>query len=589
MIKSLLAHPYSHYILLILFFFLSAYSLSSRPFVTKGEGREAVVIKSMQQQNNYILPLRNFDELPSKPPLFHQLSSALVFTTASLGLSPEFQYRLTSLLCAILLLAVTFIVTKKHSSTNIAVLSALLLLSAFGFSKNSSHARVDMCFALFYGLGMFSLFSLIKSYLGENRLSLKHLITCSAILCLSVLSKGPFGLILPMASITLFCFTHLLIQNTTENLKLSTIRKSIFSTVGKLPYLPLVLIFIVSAMLASIWYYAAYSLHGEEFLNVQVYKENLSRIKGTQAVGHLRPFYFSLIYLFAGLAPVSLLLPIAFIRIIKRFHRLKNDQFFILCLCWLITLFAAVTISSSKRIVYLLPAYPAACILIAYSLVNLQEFKCRISEKIFSIPLAISGILLGMFSIILASVAFSHNLLNMLTQQAAKSLKPKVFIDVLASVQSVADQPISLLFLIISTAALVYSSKYFSRGKVRESITALSLATILIGSFVNLYVLPSVFNNKSPVNIARKATSILKNSEDLWIYDNDLYSLSFYVDPYIKPLRDFSVLKHGTKILISSKKMVELDELGYKYEIMSKSSKYNANGRDKVFLLSIVK
>src|SRR5512139_4037316 len=46
------------------------------PFYTKGEAREAVLVQAMRAEGNYVLPLRNGDEIPSKPPLFHWLAAA---------------------------------------------------------------------------------------------------------------------------------------------------------------------------------------------------------------------------------------------------------------------------------------------------------------------------------------------------------------------------------------------------------------------------------------------------------------------------------------------------------------------------------
>src|SRR5207253_10508733 len=45
------------------------------PFYTKGEPREALVVQTIVRGEAFVLPMRNGNELPSKPPLFHWLGA----------------------------------------------------------------------------------------------------------------------------------------------------------------------------------------------------------------------------------------------------------------------------------------------------------------------------------------------------------------------------------------------------------------------------------------------------------------------------------------------------------------------------------
>ena len=58
---------------LLLFF----WGLGAVPFYTRGEPREAVVVWEICSTGEWILPLRNGTEIPSKPPLFHWLGALL--------------------------------------------------------------------------------------------------------------------------------------------------------------------------------------------------------------------------------------------------------------------------------------------------------------------------------------------------------------------------------------------------------------------------------------------------------------------------------------------------------------------------------
>ena len=48
--------------------------LGDVPFYTKGEPREGLVVWEMTHGGGHVLPLRNGNEIPSKPPFFHWLA-----------------------------------------------------------------------------------------------------------------------------------------------------------------------------------------------------------------------------------------------------------------------------------------------------------------------------------------------------------------------------------------------------------------------------------------------------------------------------------------------------------------------------------
>src|SRR5712692_9513069 len=62
-------------------FVLYFWDLGHAPFFDKQEPREALVVWEINHSGNWILPLRNGNEIPSKPPLYHWLA-ALVSRSA---------------------------------------------------------------------------------------------------------------------------------------------------------------------------------------------------------------------------------------------------------------------------------------------------------------------------------------------------------------------------------------------------------------------------------------------------------------------------------------------------------------------------
>ena len=62
-------------LILAICLFLFFRGLGASPFYDKQEAREALVIWEMHHSGNWILPLRNGNEIPAKPPFFHWLGA----------------------------------------------------------------------------------------------------------------------------------------------------------------------------------------------------------------------------------------------------------------------------------------------------------------------------------------------------------------------------------------------------------------------------------------------------------------------------------------------------------------------------------
>ena len=123
-----------------------SYYLGQRVVYARGEGREGLIIKSMIEQHNYVLPLRGGIDIPSKPPMFHWL---LVLTYKISGHLDGFSLRFPSAFASSATILLAFIFTNLYYNMNVSVLTVLILSSALEFSRNASNARVDMCFTFF--------------------------------------------------------------------------------------------------------------------------------------------------------------------------------------------------------------------------------------------------------------------------------------------------------------------------------------------------------------------------------------------------------------------------------------------------------
>src|SRR5262245_4922310 len=52
-------------------------NLGSTPFYDKGESREALVVRDIVLNGNWIFPLKVGQQIPSKPPLFHWVGASV--------------------------------------------------------------------------------------------------------------------------------------------------------------------------------------------------------------------------------------------------------------------------------------------------------------------------------------------------------------------------------------------------------------------------------------------------------------------------------------------------------------------------------
>jgi len=329
--------------------------------------REALVVKDMIEQNNYILPLRNSAEIPSKPPLFHWIAAAVSGDHAT-----EFSVRFPSPLFAVISL-VAFTALLLRLGIN-PIFSVLICASAFEWMRTSGGARVDMAFSATLILTFISLFELLT----EKSPTLAWRIVYSTLLVLgfagAILSKGPAGGIIPLAISGLFFVPEFF-----RDYKKGLIRAALI-----VPAL------IVGSCLAAWWYSEAYKIGGQRFLDVQLFKENLSRLTGDGKfeVGHEKPFFMGPVELIVAFLPWSLALPL----VIKDAFSARGYQsgtFRRFCIVVVGSFLVICSVASSKRPVYFLPVFPFLAYLVSESL--------RFKEVLFK---KVSLIILGGYAIV---------------------------------------------------------------------------------------------------------------------------------------------------------------------------------------------
>lgn len=375
-------------------------------FSTKGEPREASVAVSMLETGNYVLPKAYANEFAYKPPMAHWMMA--IFSLPQ-GHVSEFSARLPSALAFIVLITMVLIFFgKRLSKFHEVFIAALLLITCVEIHRAAMTTRVDMLLTTFIVAGLFQL------YRWEEKLELKGLpVLIPVLLGCAALTKGLVGIVLP-----LFVFGVYLLM----------LRKySLLSIIKALIYIG-----IPSLFLPMLWYIAAWKQGGDDFLNV-VIGETFGRFfhfrvaAASYELGHENGVWYNFMTLFAGFIPWSVLFVFSlfgmklhkpqksFKEILKGWWNaiLLMDKVRLFSLVSLVCIIFFYSIPSSKRSVYLMPAYPFIALFLAQYLLYLVEYRTKVT-RVFAtflasvVSLVLVGLLFTMIGLINPERIVSH-------------------------------------------------------------------------------------------------------------------------------------------------------------------------------------
>ena len=303
------------------------------PFYDKQEAREALVVWEIIHSGNWILPLRNGVEIPSKPPLYHWLAALTAKSTHQLD---EFTVRFPSAFLGTLGVLLTYLTGAILWGRSAGLVAALILSTSIEWRQAAKVARVDM--TLTFVLLCAFLFFFYSYRTGGGR---KKAIILGLILGLATLAKGPLGFVVPGFAYLLFLWVQR---------DLSFVRRlHPFLLVG------------TCAVVAGSWYALALWQGGQSFLEV-VIKENFSTTVGQEA-GHPHPFFSYILFFFQNMAPWSLfVIPLA-VSLYRSRRQLAQEQL-LYFVVWFGAVFIFFSAATQKRPVYILSLYPAVALLL---------------------------------------------------------------------------------------------------------------------------------------------------------------------------------------------------------------------------------
>ncbi|MCF7847338.1 MAG: glycosyltransferase family 39 protein [Kiritimatiellales bacterium] len=319
-------------------------ALNARHLWKPDEPRVAGIAREMLLTGEWVEPRLNGSPFLEKPPLYFWLDALSI---KAFGTTP-LAAKLPSAAAAVVgILAVYGAMRFMRYSAFTSALAGVVLATSAQYWRNGRKCLVDMLVCMFITVAMAALLPLLKK--EKVRQKILFWILFIAALAGALFSKGLAGVAIPCVAIFFILIYH------------DGVRRKITYPNWLLIGMGVLLAFIP----VSIWLWKLYLHSGWDAFYTVTWINNIGRFTGTQ-VDHAAPFYYYLKKLPETGQPWTVLLPVAVfyhLRLVKqnqpgRFHS-------VFMLCWFLMPLLLLSAASGKRIIYLLPLFPPAAMLIA--------------------------------------------------------------------------------------------------------------------------------------------------------------------------------------------------------------------------------
>ena len=344
-------------LLLILSALMFLPGIWSLPVTDRDEARYAQASRQMIESGDYV-NIRLQDEPRYKKPVgIYWLQSASV---RLFGKPEEIAaYRYPSVLAAIVAVLATFRLGLLLFSAEAGLLAALLMCSCLLLGGVAHSATTDACLLAAILLGQAALASLVNRAPGSPASWGDFVLFWSA-MAAGILIKGPIA---PLIAVLTLGGTWFL-----------TRRRDLLS--GLRPWLGILLCLLIVCP----WFIAIMVKSEGQFLYDSLGKDFVGKLTSGQESHGAPPGYY-LITLLATLWPATLLLPEALRRAWHQRGELKTA----FLLSWILPFWLILELVPTKLPHYVLPAFPAVCLLMAMSLLQPLELQAGRAFRIFQV------------------------------------------------------------------------------------------------------------------------------------------------------------------------------------------------------------
>jgi 4-amino-4-deoxy-L-arabinose transferase-like glycosyltransferase len=292
----------------------------------------AQVAQWMFTTGDWILPRHNGQPFLDYPPMLYWLAS--IFSHLLGGLS-EFAMRLPCAIAAIAVGVATCAAGSRWYDARTGLAAGFVVMTFHRFAYEAISFRPDMLFTVMIATGV-----LAYAHGAGKKPQWEWRVAGFALLGLAMLVKGPLGLLLPGLVLTLWHGSRREWRRLVELAPLSLVSLAI--------YLP--------------WFVACAAATGSDNILFELYDQNVQRFRAGGR-GHEQPFHYYFTTMWFNMAPWAPMLPFAVWWIFRSGRR--RDRNVQLALWWFGVFLVFLSVATTKRTHYLVPAYPAAALLLA--------------------------------------------------------------------------------------------------------------------------------------------------------------------------------------------------------------------------------
>ena len=318
--------------------FLFFYGIGQFGLIGADEPRYAQVAREMLNRGDWITPTLGGQPWLEKPPLYYW-QAMLVYSV--LGVN-DAAARIPSAINATLLVVAVYLFFRKFRR-GVEVDAALITASCAGIIGYARAASMDMSLATSFVIGLLAWWAWRES---DRKIYLAAFYGCMA---LGMLAKGPVAPFLAALVIVVFA---------------GVVRD--MRVIVRTMWLPGILLFCV----IGLPWYLAVQLRNPQFFREFILEHNLARFS-SNLYHHPEPFWYYIPVIGLAIIPWIVFVLSAFAESIRTWRAERSSnidselQFRIFACCWLIVPVLFFSISQSKLPGYILPAVPAAAVLLA--------------------------------------------------------------------------------------------------------------------------------------------------------------------------------------------------------------------------------
>jgi 4-amino-4-deoxy-L-arabinose transferase-like glycosyltransferase len=449
--------------------------IAARDLMETDEGRYAEISREMVVSGDWVTPRLDGLKYFEKPPLQYW-ATALVFEVAG---QSTFTARFYTALCALLSVLAVWATARRLWGRQAGDYAGLATASMVWMLGGSQVPSLDMSLTLYLTLILCG-FLIAEDPATAAPARRWWMLGVWAAIAAAVLTKGLIGLLIPGATLVLYC---LLRRDLSLLWRMEWLRG-----------LPLML------LIAAPWFVLV-AMRNDGFLHFFFIREHVERFLTTE---HHRagPLYYFVPLLLGGSLPWMPLLPAAFRHAYQAAPPMRASLQ--LLLVWCVFVFAFFSLSGSKLPFYILPLFPAIGLLLGPYLLQMPLRGLR--------ALAIANALLWLVAAIAAPLALGHRKgSDDLTRDVAAAFEPWALAGGL---------------IIASFAAAA------AWQAMRERRTA-AIVLLSVGSLIGLQTMATGFHNfsvlRSTRELADRMLPLLKPGTEVFTLKAYDQTLPFYL------------------------------------------------------------